>query len=233
MILLGFGAILLLFSCIYFDKQICYILNPKQIIELVYFHLFKKKESEIKEKIIPYEYKYIDKYDYLKPLFKDSIFTNNNSYIIEFTPDGNVIMYYNKEHESFFYYCDKKEILYKYLETVARKYTIQNKCFDIFVDMREELNKEIIESNDNPEQRENVFAKFKKYKTTKKRSINETNKQNKKMRIKENANKYSYKGKINDFNFFEKSHQDYYKNKTTLSNHENISYSSFKDFYLN
>ena len=75
-----------------------------------------------------------------------------------------------------------------------------------------------------------MFAKFKNYKTNKKRLINETNKQNKKMRIKENANKYSYKGKLNEFNFFENSHQNYFKNQIVGrgSNAENISYTSFK-----
>ena len=104
-----------------------------------------------------------------------------NSYIIEKTPLGNVLMFYNNNRETFEYYSDNT-IPYRYLETVGRKYV---KCFDcrpLYVDMEEELkmyeeklkkkaeeqieeNKEIKIRDDKPqtEQKKNVYAKFKSY----------------------------------------------------------------------
>jgi hypothetical protein len=104
-----------------------------------------------------------------------------NSYIIEKTPLGNVLMIYDKERESFKYYADLT-IPYRYLEPVARKYVKFFNCRPIFVDMEEELRlfeekwekdqqlkkqkeeeKEsyVIETKNN--NKKNVFAKFKSY----------------------------------------------------------------------
>lgn len=61
-----------------------------------------------------------------------------NCYIIEKTPNGNVIMIYDKERETFKYYSDIN-IPYKYLEVVGRKYVKSFDCRPIFVDIEEEL----------------------------------------------------------------------------------------------
>ena len=61
-----------------------------------------------------------------------------NSYVIEFTPLGNVLMIYDKERESFKYYSDNS-IPYRYLEAVGRKYAKQFGVKQIFVDMEYEL----------------------------------------------------------------------------------------------
>jgi hypothetical protein len=61
-----------------------------------------------------------------------------NCFVIEYTPLGNVLMLYDKKHESFKYYSDNA-IPYRYLEVVARKYVKQFSCRPIFVDMEEEL----------------------------------------------------------------------------------------------
>ena len=109
-----------------------------------------------------------------------------NCYVIEKTPNGNVIMIYQKDRGSFKYYADHN-IPYRYLEVVGRKYVKLFDCRPIFIDMEEELrlfeekwNKEqetkkskeeeekrIMEEaakNNKPvEQKKNVFAKFKSY----------------------------------------------------------------------
>jgi hypothetical protein len=110
-----------------------------------------------------------------------------NSYVIEFTPLGNVLMKYDKNKESFSFYSDNT-IPYRYLEVVGRKYVKQFNCRPIFVDMEEELKlaedkweKEIKEKEENEEEdrikkeeaiknqtpieekKKNVFAKFKSY----------------------------------------------------------------------
>lgn len=105
-----------------------------------------------------------------------------NSIILEKTPIGNVIMFYNNNKESFEYYSDAT-IPYRYLETIARKYVITFKCKKIYIDMTKELKKyeekckEKIEENrimkemedikkveDGQETtKKSVFAKFKTY----------------------------------------------------------------------
>jgi hypothetical protein len=109
-----------------------------------------------------------------------------NCYVIEKTPNGNVIMIYQKDRGSFKYYSDHN-IPYRYLEVVGRKYVKLFDCRPIFVDMEEELrlfeekwdkeqevkkmkeeqekkNTEEDAKNNKPvEQKKNVFAKFKSY----------------------------------------------------------------------
>ncbi len=109
-----------------------------------------------------------------------------NCYVIEKTPQGNVLMFYDKERESFKYYSDST-IPYRYLEVVARKYVKLFNCRPLFIDMEEELKlvdekwtkdyelrkakeaeeklkaEEAAKNNKPVEQKKNVFAKFKSY----------------------------------------------------------------------
>jgi len=109
-----------------------------------------------------------------------------NCYVIEKTPNGNVIMIYQKDRDSFKYYSDYN-IPYRYLEVVGRKYVKLFNCRPIFVDMEEELKlfeekwdkeqevkkvkeeeekkktEEAAKNNKPIEVRKNVFAKFKSY----------------------------------------------------------------------
>jgi hypothetical protein len=61
-----------------------------------------------------------------------------NSFIIENTPQGNVLMFWNNKRCSFEFYSDNT-IPYRYLEPVGRKYVKTFNCRPIFVDMEEEL----------------------------------------------------------------------------------------------
>lgn len=110
-----------------------------------------------------------------------------NCYIMENTPQGNVLLIYDLDRGSFKYYSDNT-IPYRYLETVGRKYVKQFNCRPIFVDMEEELRlaeekwdkerqeKERIEKEEKERrlkeesmsskktvEKKNVFAKFKSY----------------------------------------------------------------------
>ena len=171
-----------------------------------------------------------------------------NSFIMEKTPLGNVLMLYNNKRGSFEFYSDNT-IPYRYLETVSRKYVKTFGCRPIYCDMeeelknyekkleekerekeREELEKRILEEKrvldeknmivgPVAEPKKNVFAKFKSYnkeagtghvniaappknsipnnKVTEKSS-------DEKVLLKENANRYSYEGKLSNFNFLKK-----------------------------
>lgn len=103
--------------------------------------------------------------------------------IIESTPLGNVLLFYNHDKLAFDYYSDST-IPYRFLETVARKYVLIYNYRPLYIDMEEELReseKKLIEvanqntMKDNDENfssdklkntvdnKKNVFAKFKSY----------------------------------------------------------------------
>tara|TARA_B100001250_G_scaffold61561_1_gene48104 strand:+ start:200 stop:1318 length:1119 start_codon:yes stop_codon:yes gene_type:complete len=190
--------------------------------------------STEKDEEVDYEYKYIDDYqtrfekiknnettdehdehdehdeEYSERVKKELENKLNNKKIHEITPRGDVIMYYDVGLESFVYYCNDKQIPYKYLETVARKYSLDNDCLEIFVNMYEELKKGIerqkeakikkcIEDKEKDKEKQasvktDVFANFKQYNQ---KNPKEMIKQRKYI-TKENANRYSYRGTISD-----------------------------------
>ena len=174
-----------------------------------------------------------------------------NNFIIEYTPLGNVLLFYNHEKLAFEYYSDLT-IPYRYLETVSRKYVLTYKYRPLYVDMEEELKeyerkleeKEKTKSetlvNNNKKQ---VFAKFKSYNTE--AGTGRVNKapppknnipqnrlnisknivkidvdgkdNNGKLLLKENANRYSYQGKMCNFNFLKKIDRKVIDKKYTLT----------------
>ena len=89
---------------------------------------------------IKYEDKYNDRYHALEshPISKETLDGLKNSILLENTPLGNVLMFYNNERETFTFYADSS-IPYRFLETIARKYVIINNCKSIYVDMTDEL----------------------------------------------------------------------------------------------
>jgi hypothetical protein len=106
------------------------------------------------------------------------------NYVIEHTPLGNVLMFYNHDKLAFEYYSDLT-IPYRYLDTVARKYALTYNYRPLYIDMEDELKeyekkmeeKELREkearendklSNSNTNENTNkkskdVYAKFKSY----------------------------------------------------------------------
>jgi len=165
-----------------------------------------------------------------------------NCYTIETTPQGNVLMCYDSKRNSFKYFSDST-IPYRYLEVVARKYVKQFQCRQLFVDMEEELKlaeeqnekeekeekeaKETNEAKDSKEEKKSVFAKFKSYnkdvgRVSKnippKNSIPITKEQeNKKILLKERANRYTYEGKFANFSFLKKVDRKLVNKKYGLS----------------
>ena len=177
-----------------------------------------------------------------------------NCQIMEKTPLGNVIMFYNNKRESFEYYSDST-IPYRYLEPVARKYVKQFGCRAIFVDMEEELRlcEELLEKEKKykdekeesakrraeelketvlVEEKKSVFAKFKSYNkeagtgrvntcappknSIPNKPVTET-KQNDKVLLKANANRYTYEGKISNFSFLKKVERKVVDKKYAMS----------------
>lgn len=125
------------------------------------------------------------------------------SYTQDETPRGTVYMRYEPDTESFWYYTNDKNIPYKYLETVARKYVCEFNRLDVFIDIREELRKSAETLKEQATQTEEVdanqkkiYAKFKKYNHKNARA---TNSSKKRVIVKARANRYSYRGTKEDF----------------------------------
>ena len=191
-------------------------------------------EKQTEKQTIKYEDKY--KTEYIKLDFRQltSIEKENlkNNFVMETTPLGNVIMYYNIDKNGFVYYSDST-IPYRFLETVARKYITTFQCKDtsIYVDETDDeidKNKPIeklleitadTSSDTKPSSKlsvnatnKKVFAKFKNYNHPNsipstsmiaKNNPNKATAQSMK-EVKENKNKYISEGKIINFSFIKK-----------------------------
>lgn len=165
-----------------------------------------------------------------------------NNVIMENTPLGNVIMMYDNNRETFNFYSDNM-IPYRFLETVARKYVITFNCRPLYIDMEEELKiyeQKMLQNEENETKEKtnsvnpikNVFAKFKSYNTEGKSGhVNKVpgpqnsgqNKdtgdkdKNRKVILKDNANRYSYQGKINNFSIIKKPEKRLLGKKCTMT----------------
>ena len=146
-----------------------------------------------------------------------------NSYIIENTPIGNVAMSYNNTKETFEYYSDKN-IPYRFLETVARKYVTTFYCKPLYIIMDNELEnakqkyKEEKEKEKGKEKtnhsKKDIFSNFKNIRinqTSHKSSTSNIRQMynpppvirktanNESQILKENANRYTHLGKFSNF----------------------------------
>ena len=65
--------------------------------------------------------------------------------LIENTPRGNVMMYFNPYLLSYHYYSDEQIIPYKILEQVATKYVVMYRCKDFFIDVEKRPDNKILE----------------------------------------------------------------------------------------
>jgi hypothetical protein len=105
------------------------------------YNFIKKwfKEEPKKEIVEPvviekYEDKYKNKFQGMEnvELEKERLESLKNNILIETTPNGNVLMFYDYKNNSFAYYSDKV-MPYRFLDTVGRKYVIQYRCKSIYI----------------------------------------------------------------------------------------------------
>jgi hypothetical protein len=193
------------------------------------------EEEEVIKPIIKYEDKYKEKFEKLEYKTTDEIKREylKNSFIMEMTPHGNVIMFWNQKNEVFSYYSDGT-MPYRFLEVVARKYVIMYDCKDLYYVMEEQMKEVIVETiSKKKEDIPSVFAKLKNYnhssidsvtksghqnstsKTNyKPNSISKSNIEQKNIVLKEKSNHYSCLGRIVNFNFLKREKP---KNKMDIS----------------
>ena len=156
-------------------------------------------------------------------------------------------MFYNKENESFWYYADTKDISYKYLDTVARRFCIEFDCKSFYVNtlkeykkgvkkMKEQIKSDKVkkEEAEKEEEREkeeeeekNVFAKFKHYNQQGNRVGSRTNVTKKYYILRESANRYTHKGRIEDFKLL-KENTDTYDSNISQDEFKQIDFATYK-----
>lgn len=187
-----------------------------------------EKREEFKPK--RFEDKYLEEYKNLpnEELTIEKLDGLKNNIVMENTPLGNVVMLYDNKKEAFVFYSDST-MPYRYLEVVGRKYVATYKCKKVYVDMDEQLKVAEEKKTKKQEQKleptshktdittstmpkKDVFAKLKAYNNniTKEAaavpsknagSKDVTKKENENVLLKETANRYTYEGKLANFNF--------------------------------
>jgi hypothetical protein len=145
-----------------------------------------------------------------------------NNILLEQTPLGNVLMYYNQPTESFIYYSDHT-IPFRYLETVSRKYVVTYHCKALYNEVKEDNEKEDNEKEDNEKEdnekedkkkespaapaKKEVFAKLKNYALDTTKGTTRQNKQKGMPVLKDIVNRYTHKGKMQDFDMLQRKHK--------------------------
>jgi hypothetical protein len=219
-----------------FFKKVDMIIN--NILNFVYYLLGKtnnivKCSSPIQDDKIniiniqpkKYDEKYDEKYDLLeqREINEEDIKCLQNKIIIENTPNGNVIMFFDYDKKSFQYYSDFS-IPYSFLESVSKKYCIlQSNSIYRQIKMDASINDFSIIKNSTTallQSKSKSFAKLKSYNNS---SHNvgipsNTKQQPTELKIVEkDIVRYTHLGKTTNFSFL----------KNEIPKHKHISYKDF------
>jgi len=195
-----------------------------------------KKDEESKKEtpvVIKYEDKYKERCEMMEEieLTEDRLLSLKNSILLEKTPLGNVLLFYDHSRGTFTYYSDNA-IPYRFLETVSRKYVVQNNCKKIYISMEDEINEATKKKQEGEREQETVpvpekktvFAKLKEYNTgVKKQGPYKVPLQP--AIVKEKANRYSYEGKMMNYSFLKKV------DRKVVDKVYSTSFSEFKKLY--
>jgi hypothetical protein len=195
---------------------------------------------------------YYDKFDEMEniELNKNKIDELRNNYVHEETSRGKVIMTYNSDTESFWYWTNNKNMSYCILDTVARKFSLDYNCKQICVSYKDELNNahnkieedkknkikalEELENtgeNTGENKKVNVYAQFKSYNVKSSNNAREENTTNiKKYVLADKANRFSYKGDIDSFEKFQNKENS---NQAESGNQSKMDFATFKRMILN
>lgn len=169
------------------------------IASYVWYPYWKRCQDEPPETYItPFEFRYP-----IEDAHDDGDIPDN-SYVMEATPQGMVLMKYNPETDVFEYWGGRN-IEYKYLETLSRKFVTVFHCSRVYHDWnpyatqttdedQEHVEQEKEQATDNEKETSNnsVFATFKTYNnsTLSKQSTAQQGKV---------RNHYTHKGQLNEF----------------------------------
>lgn len=150
------------------------------------------------------------------------------------TPRGRVVMLYDDRSESFWWFSDNKEIPYKYLETLCRKYVLAFDCLELYHGTIDELRrlhalrkeaaekkKESTEGEEADGEEMDVFVRFKKYNRHGEESIGGDD-----AIIPEESNRYSYRGKMGDWEELQRARERLHIPQEDTA--QNIDFATFK-----
>jgi len=202
-------------------------------------HGYDSEGEGEEEDDLPLEDKYIEEYNNLetRELEDDEIILFKNKFIEDECPQHNgestttIKLAYDKDTTAFIYYSNSKDIAYKYLEAIARRYVIYYDCKKLLIDTKTEYAKatELCKKEQEEEEERNaqniveqsekstsVFATFKKYT---KESL--TKSSVKKIPLMDETNRYIYKGTILDFDELSNT-------RSVIEEFEQLDYSTFK-----
>ena len=200
-----------------------------------------KSELSLYDKTCYYEIKYLEEFRKLqeRELTKDNIQDLITKNVEDETPMGKIIMTYNPETESFWYYCDTKTLTYKTLDAVARLFAIKYDCKQICVDYQKEweegrqailnqrdaensLDDDEDEEEEKQKKEDSVFAQFKSYNINSNRAKTKNTSKNSKPYIHtDKSNRFSYKGRLSDY-------VNSYISDEKLNDKTNLLFSDFK-----
>lgn len=90
-----------------------------------------------------YDKKYQKEFDELeeRKIDDDELAGLREKSLEEETPLGVVKIHYNSDYGGFEWYCNTSHVPYRFLETVVRKYIIEHNCLQLYVNLKEEIDK--------------------------------------------------------------------------------------------
>lgn len=208
-----------------FFTNIYYLIFMNPFIDLDYDENDEKKKVEVEVKKIIYDVKYDVKYDSLEAiqLSEEEFEMLPSKFVMESTPVGNVIMYFDYDKRAFQYYSDFS-VPYKYLECVSKKYCIVNKN-KIYRDIKMEVDVNefsiVRNSSASLQNKSKSFAKLKGYNNSNPSNPSikggRSTKQSDLKIIQKDIVRYTHLGKICNFSFV----------KNTVPKFKPVSYKDF------
>lgn len=150
----------LILNYIYFIVQYIRTFNappPKKPVEIAYVetqydksckkyaNFYGKESADENSNIDPVLYDFVKRKDVFASADNEMEKQWKSRILMENTPRGNVMMYFNPYLLSYHYYSDEQIIPYKILEQVATKYVVMYRCKDFFIDVEKRPGNKILE----------------------------------------------------------------------------------------
>jgi|LakMenE18May11ns_1017448.scaffolds.fasta_scaffold9940160_4 hypothetical protein len=156
--------------------------------------------------------------------------------IQEVTPRGDILMYYDVKNKEFVYYSNNKNLPYRTLDAVARKYVCLHNVPSIYIDIREEVKKGfekcknkakcVDSATTTSSTSSSLYAVYKNYKsgTTTAADSNGVGQNSKKVILKDSVNKFIFKGRIDDYALDVKAREKKEKSSKKIRNENDGNY---------
>lgn len=198
---------------------------------------YKRQARETRAKKAAYGQMWFEELEDLedRELTEEELVALKNKTISLDTPEGEVLMYYNYDTETFWYYSDNKNVSNRTLDAVARKYTITHNCKQVCVNHKKEIanvqkkmcdmlikhTKKKDKKDDDSKNIDDINDVFVKPKITPKKLIKRSGKV-----IVERVNRFTYKGKISDIN----EKKDSENAETAVNENVKMSFKEYKEY---